>query len=96
MSAKKDRQPAPRECLHCGTNFDASLDYQGNARASTRRYCTTECRRLARNAHSRALRAWKVQNEALAALHETERHGQLSLDERPLPILTPRPVRGAV
>lgn len=90
-----ERQAVPRDCVHCKGRFDAGLDYEGRPHAPTRRYCSDECRRLARNAHARALTTWKAQNETLSVLHETERHGQLSLDERPLPELAPRPERGA-
>lgn len=92
---KPERPPVPRNCAHCGGRFDAGLDYEGRPHAPTRRYCSDECRRLARNAHARAVTAWEQQNEALAILHETERHGQLSLDDRPLPALPARPERGA-
>ncbi|MCW2901844.1 MAG: hypothetical protein JWO67_4109 [Streptosporangiaceae bacterium] len=95
MTAKLDRQPVPRNCAHCGGQFDAGLDYEGRPHAPTRRYCDGNCRRLARNAHARAVTAWEHENEYLAVLHETERFGQLSLDDRPLPELPPRPERGA-
>jgi hypothetical protein len=93
-AAKTGRQPVARNCAHCRGRFDAGLDYEGRPHAPTRRYCSDDCRRDARNAHARALTVWESQNEALAVLHETERHGQLSLDERPLPALPPRPTRG--
>lgn len=83
-----------RACAHCRGSFDAALDYEGKPHAPTRRYCSDDCKAAARNQHRRALTAWEAQNEALAVLHETERHGQLSLDQRPLPELPPRPTRG--
>lgn len=96
MSAKPKERPAVlSKCAHCGRQFNAALDYQGRPHAPTRRYCGVECQRTARNAHRRALTAWCEQNEQLAILHEAERHGQLSLDPRPLPEIAPRPSQGA-
>lgn len=88
------REPVTRNCARCSGRFDAGLDYDGKPHAPTRRYCSDDCKAAARNEHRRAVTAWEAQNEALAVLHETERHGQLSLDERPLPELPPRPTRG--
>lgn len=93
-TTEKPRTPVLRACSFCFDTFDAGLDYYGQPHAPTRRYCCEVCRRDARNAHDRAGRAWEAQNEALAVRHETERHGQLSLDDRPLPQLPPRPERG--
>jgi hypothetical protein len=93
-TAEKTRLPVHRHCARCSARFDAGLDYEGRPHAPTRRYCSDDCRRLARNDHARAVAAWEQRNESLAVLHEAERHGQLSLDERPLPTLPPRPTRG--
>jgi len=93
-AVEKARTPVLRRCAYDGAEFDAGLDYRGAPHAPTRRYCSEDCRAMARNAHGRAVRAWEAQNEVLAVLHETERHGQLSLDDRPLPALPPRPERG--
>lgn len=94
MATATTRRPVPRACAHCAGRFDAGLDYDGWPHTPTRRYCSPACRRHARNAHRRAMQAWVRRNEALAVLHEAERHGQLSLDHRPLPPLPPRPTRG--
>lgn len=72
-------------CRWCGRWFASDLDHQGRKHAPTRRYCSITCRRFARNARRRPVRAHARRWAALIAMHEQEAAGQLPAYDNPLP-----------
>lgn len=78
-------------CAWCARVFPTDRDHAGRPHAPGRRYCAITCRRFARNARRRPVRAHLARWAHLIALHEAEDAGQLSVVDAPLPSVPPIP-----
>lgn len=72
-------------CRWCGRCYPADLDHAGRRHAPQRAYCSLLCRKFARNARRRPVRAHLRRWAALIAMHAQEEAGQLPAYDDPLP-----------